>query len=100
MPDSYISVCSDDNNIYIYSKDNEVSEETGKFKILTTGSDGPKIYNKLEDLGLNSKNTPVEVSNKLKDGEGFEIDMNGIDYQDYIKDPSKYYIEKGKLYSI
>ena len=37
------------------------------------------------------------INSKLR--VGFEIDMNGIDYKDYIKNPDNYKIEKGKLIS-
>ena len=33
----------------------------------------------------------------VTDGDGFEINMNGIDYQDYINNPDKYDIINGKL---
>ena len=36
-------------------------------------------------------------SDLVEDGDGFEINMNGIDYKDYIKNPNNYKIEKGKL---
>ena len=39
-------------------------------------------------------------SDFVEDGDGFEINMNGIDYNDYIENPNNYKIEKGKLYKI
>lgn len=33
----------------------------------------------------------------VTDGDGFEIDMNGISYEEYLADTSKYKIVKGKL---
>lgn len=30
-------------------------------------------------------------------GDGFEVDMNGIDYQDYLADTASYIIVNGKL---
>lgn len=33
----------------------------------------------------------------VTDGDGFEINMNGISYEDYLQDTSKYVIEKGVL---
>ena len=33
MPDIYLAVCKDDNSIYIYSKDNSIDPETGKFRV-------------------------------------------------------------------
>lgn len=36
-------------------------------------------------------------SDFVEDGDGFEINMNGISYEDYLKDTSKYVIEKGVL---
>lgn len=65
-----------------------------KYKsVYSEDSDSYIRTNQLEDIKESDEDF-------VTDGEGFEIDMNGIDYQDYIKDPSKYYIEKGKLYSI
>lgn len=40
MPDTYLAVCKDNNSIYIYSKDNSIDPETGKFRVYdTTGSE-------------------------------------------------------------
>ena len=39
-------------------------------------------------------------SDFVEDGDGFEINMNGIDYKDYIENPNNYKVEKGKLYKI
>lgn len=36
-------------------------------------------------------------SDFVEDGDGFEIDMNGIEYKDYIENLDNYKIEKGKL---
>lgn len=33
----------------------------------------------------------------VPDGDGFEVDMNGVDYQDYLTNPDGYTIEYGKL---
>ena len=33
-------------------------------------------------------------------GKGFEIDMNGIEYEEYLSDITGYKIEKGKLYRV
>ena len=33
MPDIYLAVCKDNNSIYIYSKDNSIDPETGKFRV-------------------------------------------------------------------
>ena len=37
-------------------------------------------------------------SDFVEDGDGFEVDMNGISYEEYLKDTSKYEIVKGKLF--
>ena len=33
MPATYLAVCKDNNSIYIYSKDNSIDPETGKFRV-------------------------------------------------------------------
>ena len=38
-------------------------------------------------------------SDFVEDGDGFEINMNGIEYEDYLSDIEGYKIDKGKLYS-
>ena len=38
MPTVYLAVCKDDNAIYIYSKDNLIDPETGKFRVYENGS--------------------------------------------------------------
>ena len=39
-------------------------------------------------------------SDFVEDGDGFEIDMNGIEYEEYLSDIAGYKIEKGKLYRV
>ena len=39
-------------------------------------------------------------SDFVEDGDGFEIDMNGIEYEDYLSDIEGYKIENGKLYGV
>ena len=39
-------------------------------------------------------------SDFVEDGDGFEIDMNGIEYEDYLSDIEGYKIDKGKLYRV
>ena len=39
-------------------------------------------------------------SDFVEDGDGFEIDMNGIEYEDYLSDIAGYKIDKGKLYRV
>lgn len=41
MPDIYLAVCKDDNSIYIYSKDNSINSETGKFRVYANESSAP-----------------------------------------------------------
>ena len=41
MPDIYLAVCKDDNSIYIYSKDNSIDSETGKFRVYANESSAP-----------------------------------------------------------
>ena len=38
MPTVYLAVCKDDNAIYIYSKDNSIDPEIGKFRVYENGS--------------------------------------------------------------
>ena len=39
-------------------------------------------------------------SDFVEDGDGFEIDMNGIEYEEYLSNIAGYKIEKGKLYRV
>ena len=39
-------------------------------------------------------------SDFVEDGDGFEIDMNGIEYEEYLSDIAGYKIDKGKLYRV
>lgn len=39
-------------------------------------------------------------SDFVEDGDGFEINMNGIEYEEYLSDIASYKIEKGKLYRV
>ena len=39
-------------------------------------------------------------SDFVEDGDGFEIDMNGIEYEEYLSNITGYKLEKGKLYRV
>lgn len=39
-------------------------------------------------------------SDFVEDGDGFEIDMNGIEYEEYLSDIEGYKIDKGRLYRV
>ena len=39
-------------------------------------------------------------SDFVEDGDGFEIDMNGIEYEEYLSDIEGYKIDGGKLYRV
>lgn len=58
------------------------------------------VYN--EETDTNIRTNELEIIKEsdedfVTDGDGFEIDMNGIPYEDYLQDTSKYVIEKGVL---
>lgn len=38
MPTVYLAVCKDDNDIYVYNKNNSVDPETGKFRVYISES--------------------------------------------------------------
>lgn len=67
MPDIYLAVCKDDNSIYIYSKDNSIDSETGKFRVYaTTGSEVIQMEAMTEDeilaiINSTSNGTSVTV---------------------------------------
>ena len=33
----------------------------------------------------------------VPDGSGFEVDLNGVEYKDYLEAPEKYTVKEGKL---
>ena len=39
-------------------------------------------------------------SDFVEDGDGFEIDMNGIEYEEYLSDIEGYKINGGRLYKV
>ena len=39
-------------------------------------------------------------SDFVEDGDGFEIDMNGIEYEEYLSDIEGYKIDGGRLYRV
>ena len=47
MPTVYLAVCKDDNAIYIYSKDNSIDPETGKFRVYDGSGSGIPSSNNL-----------------------------------------------------
>lgn len=55
-----------------------------------------------EETDTNIMTNELEIikqsdSDFVEDGDGFEVDMNGISYEEYLKDTSKYEVAKGKL---
>ena len=53
----------------------------------------------------NQYNNDFEVikesdSDFVEDEDGFEVDMNGIGYEEYLSDITGYKLEKGKLYRV
>jgi len=34
MPETYFALCKDEGHFYLYNKNNEISEETGKFRLI------------------------------------------------------------------
>lgn len=58
------------------------------------------VYN--EETDTNIMTNELEIIKEsdedfVTDGDGFEVNMNGISYEEYLKDTSKYVIEKGVL---
>ena len=39
-------------------------------------------------------------SDFVEDGDGFEIDMNGIEYEEYLSDIAGYKLDGGRLYRV
>lgn len=61
------------------------------------------IYSEVDDMYYRSNELEIIKQSEedfVTDGEGFEIDMNGIDYQKYLNNVDKYFIEKGKLFPL
>lgn len=55
-----------------------------------------------EETDINIRTNELEIIKEsdedfVTDGDGFEVNMNGISYEDYLQDTSKYVIEKGVL---
>jgi hypothetical protein len=58
------------------------------------------VYN--EETDTNIMTNELEIIKEsdedfVTDGDGFEVNMNGISYEEYLKDTSLYVIEKGVL---
>lgn len=60
MPDTYFAVCTDDKKLYIYNKDSNISPETGKFSLYTTGGSGGST---IESISINGVKLPIENFN-------------------------------------
>lgn len=56
MPDTYFAVCTDDKKLYVYNKDSNPSEETGKFTLYGSGST-------IESISINGVKLPIENFN-------------------------------------
>lgn len=58
------------------------------------------VYN--EETDTNIMTNELEIIKEsdedfVTDGDGFEVNMNGISYEEYLKDTSLYVIERGVL---
>lgn len=58
------------------------------------------VYN--EETDTNIMTNELEIIKEsdedfVTDGDGFEVNMNGISYEEYLKDTSLYVIKKGVL---
>lgn len=55
MPDTYFAVCTDDKKLYVYNKDSNPSEETGKFTLYNGST--------IESISINGVKLPIENFN-------------------------------------
>ena len=59
MPSKYFTICSDDGKIYLYDKNNEISEETGKFRLAFID-----LSEDVNELKLQVQNLNNEITKK------------------------------------
>ena len=83
-PDKYFAICKDDGKLYLYDADNEINDETGKFREIS-GSENVvdtdnflKSYTELSQLGLSSDVGVWEVIQALDPGAMAHIRTNGF----------------------
>lgn len=55
MPDTYFAVCKDDKKLYVYNKDSNPSEDTGKFRLYSGAT--------IETISINGVELPIENFN-------------------------------------
>lgn len=48
MPDAYFAICTEDGQLYLYNKDNDIDTQTGKYRPFKGGSGG-EDYNPLQN---------------------------------------------------
>ena len=67
-PDKYFAICKDNGKLYIFNASNEIDEETGKFrKVSSNESVDPSIFQKINDDTLITEDkTIVGAINELK----------------------------------
>lgn len=98
MPPHYFALCSDDNCVYVYDSTNEVSSETGKFKILTASVmvDNKTIKynddNELEVIEQPAKDSSEKIWNCTDSAEDGELSKfaNGQIVIDNVEKSFKY----------
>ena len=103
-PDKYFAICKDDGKLYLYDADNEINDETGKFREIsgsdnTVGTDNfLKSYTELSQLGLSGDANVWDVIQALGKGEMAHIRTNGFTNASTlfpINDSGVLYIVKG-----
>lgn len=50
MPELYICLCSDDGQLYIYNKNNEFNDKTGKYRVHESSSESGGMSGELIEL--------------------------------------------------
>ena len=72
-PDTYFATCKDDGKLYVFNKSNELSDETGKFRLVTENSltdadmEIGEDISSTQDIGLLASGTKIKSTASIKD---------------------------------
>lgn len=82
IPDKYLTICQDDGKLYLYNKENDFDDTTGRYRVLEGGSGGGDY----ETLSNQPKiNAVTLLGDKTSDDLGLQDAMDEITPQEIDK---------------
>lgn len=99
QPDIYFAICKDDNKLYIYNKNNDFSEETGKFRVASGSAEVDNVtLANINDI-LSIKALPYSESAPEADNLDSTLKIIKLPREPLVKHDGYIYIIEEKPYN-